>query len=110
MNRVEKERAKKRAELCRELGEERVQKMELAEALAKELHQEMFPEEYDYMMDSISDANDRRRGINPMSAEYTAKVNARRSELGVSPLGQDGMPVDKSSWEVAKTEALRRLG
>jgi hypothetical protein len=110
MNRVEKERAKKRAALCRELGEEQVQKMELAEALAKKLHQEMFPEEYDYMMDSISDANDRRRGINPMSAEYTAEVNARRAELGVSPLGQDGMPVDSSSWEVANKEALKRLG
>jgi hypothetical protein len=110
MNRVEKERAKKRAELCRELGEEQVQKMELADALAKKLHQEMFPEEYDYMMDSISDANDRRRGINPMSAEYTAEVNARRSGLGVSPLGKDGMPVDESSWEVANKEALKRLG
>ena len=109
MNRVEKELAKKRAELCEEIGEEKVREMERAQSLARSIHKEMFPEEYDFMMDSISDAQDRRRGINPMSAEYTAKVNARRSELGVTPLGENGMPTDNSSLGVAKAEALRRL-
>lgn len=109
MNRVEKELVRKRAELCEELGEKQVQKMELAESLARSIHQEMFPEEYDHMMDSVSDAKDRRRGINPMSADYTAKVNARRSEHGVTPLGENGMPTDSSSWEVSKAEAMRRL-
>lgn len=61
------------------------------------------------MMDSIADVSDRRRGINPMSADYTARVNARREELGVSPLGDNGMPTDNSSWDVARVEALRRL-
>lgn len=109
MNRAEKELAKKRAELCEQLREEKVLQMERAESLTRSIHQEMFPEEYDHMMDSISDANDRRRGINSMSAEYTAKVNARRSDLGVTPLGENGMPTDNSSWDAAKAEAMRRL-
>ena len=60
------------------------------------------------MMDSIADANDRRRGINPMSLDYTEKVNARRKERGVPPLGANGLPADDSSWDVARGEALRR--
>ena len=48
------------------------------------------------MMDSYSDAQDRRRGMNPMSAEYTARVNVRRAEFRIKPLGPDGMPVDKA--------------
>jgi hypothetical protein len=110
MNRAEKEIAKKRAEERRDLSDEECRKLDLAEALEKKVHYEMFPEEYDFMMDSISDAKDRRRGENPMSSEYTAKVNARRKELGVSPLGPNGMPTDKSSEEATRKEAFRRLG
>lgn len=61
------------------------------------------------MMDSYSDAQDRRRGMNPMSAEYTARVNVRRAEFGIKPLGPDGMPVDKESWRLARVEAARRF-
>ena len=49
------------------------------------LHLETFPEEYDEIYDSIADAEDRSRGINPMSDEYIAEVNARRKKLGVYP-------------------------
>jgi hypothetical protein len=49
------------------------------------LHMELFPEEYDFTQDSISDAHDRRKGINPMSLEYQDKVNLRRLEVGVEP-------------------------
>lgn len=61
------------------------------------------------MMDSIADANDRRHGINPMSLDYTEKVNARRKARGVPPLGPNGLPTDDSNWEVARGEALRRV-
>jgi len=77
--------------------------------LARTLHFELFPEESDNQLDSISDAADRRRGINPMSAEYTAKVNARREKLGVSPLGLNGMPTTNDSWDVAFREARKRV-
>jgi len=49
------------------------------------LHLELFPEEYDYIYDSIADAKDRRRGLNPMSQAYIDKTNERRISLGVLP-------------------------
>lgn len=112
MNKAKKEDARKLREAYEKLSTEELQEFaqqRRIEALAKEIHFELFPEEYDHMMDSISDAKDRRRGINPMSVDYTAKVNARREELAVSPLGANGMPTDISSWDVARAEALRRL-
>jgi hypothetical protein len=36
-------------------------------------------------------------------------VNQRRKEIGVIPLGANGMPTDNRSWEVAKEEAQRRM-
>lgn len=109
INRVEKYLADKRGEERKDLSEEECRKRDAAEALTNDVHFEMFPEEYDFMMDSISDAKDRKRGENPMSLEYTAKANARRKALGVPPLGPNGMPTDNSSWAVAREEALRRL-
>lgn len=112
MNKAKKEEARKLREAYENLSEEELQEFEQQrrfEALAKEIHFELFPEEYDHMMDSISDAKDRRRGINPISADYTTKVNTRRDGLGVSPLGDNGMSIDNSSWDVARAEARRRL-
>lgn len=112
MNKAKKEAARKLREAYENLSPEELQEFERnrrIESLAEQIHHELFPEEYDFMMDSISDAKDRRRGINPMSDDHTAKVNARREELGVSPLGDNGMPTDNSSWEVAHAEAIRRL-
>jgi hypothetical protein len=53
--------------------------------LARELHVALFPEEYDYVYDSISEAKARARGENPMNVEYIEKTNNRRVELGFSP-------------------------
>ncbi len=53
--------------------------------LARELHVALFPEEYDHVYDSISEAKGRLRGENPMNAEYIQKTNKRRVELGFSP-------------------------
>lgn len=50
-----------------------------------ELHLELFPEEYDFMYDSIADARDRARGKNPMSQSYIDEVNERRINMGVKP-------------------------
>lgn len=116
MNRAKKEQLKRYQEARRGLSEEEVRELNAREArnsaiesLARSIHHEWFPEEYDFMMDSYSDAKDRRRGQNPMSAEYTARVNARRAEFGIKPLGPDGMPVDKESWRLARVEAARRF-
>lgn len=77
--------------------------------LKRLIHGSIFPEEYDFMGDSISEAKDRRRGINPMSEEYTNKVNERRRQLGVSPLGKDGQAKDGTSSDYADAIAQEKL-
>jgi hypothetical protein len=82
--------------------------MNLLETLTKEAHLEIFPEEYDQQMDSISDAKDRRQGKNPMCAGYAAKVNSRRKALRVSPLNENGIPTNNEIWELARIKAEKR--
>lgn len=112
MNKVKKYEAKKLREAYETMSKEELQNLarrQNLQALAKEIHFELFPEEYDFMMDSNSDVRDRRRGINPMSEEYTQRVNARRKALGVPPLAPNGLPSCNASWEVAYSEAEKRL-
>jgi hypothetical protein len=116
MNRFKKEEARAYQKAREGLSDAEIKRVNEEDArnqqisqLARTLHFELFPEESDNQLDSISDAADRRRGINPMSAEYTAKVNARREELGVSPLGPNGMPITDDSWDVAYREARKRV-
>lgn len=63
-------------------------------SMVRELHFRLFPEEYDWMQDSLEDSKEREKGKNPMSAEYNIKVNARREMLGFLPLTNNGMAVD----------------
>ena len=63
------------------------------------LQELLFSEEWDCIHDSTSDANKRTSGENPMDAGYTARINAKRESLGVTPLGASGMPQDDSSKE-----------
>lgn len=77
--------------------------------LKRLIHGSIFPEEYDCMYDSISEAKDRQRGINPMAEEYTKKVNERRRQIGVSPLGQDGQAEDTSSSDYSDKIAQEKL-
>lgn len=76
-------------------------KKELINSLASRLHGKYFSEEFDFHYDSISDAKDRRRGRNPMSQEYTDKMNAKRRAWGVSELGPNGLAQDGSSGKLA---------
>jgi len=110
MNRVEKEMLKKRIAERKGLTEEECRRLDQLDELTRELHSELFPEETDFMMDSSSEAKERRRGKNPMNPDYTEMVNARRQSLGVPPLGPNGLPTENSSWLVARKEAERRLG
>lgn len=48
-------------------------------------HSNLFPEEYNCLYDSTSEARARHRGINPMRESYQKEVNLRRLKLGVKP-------------------------
>ncbi|WP_144777967.1 hypothetical protein [Marinobacter maritimus] len=83
-------------------------KAEIA-SLARKIHIDKFPEEYDFYNDSIACAADRRRGINPISADHVAKVAEKRRNEGVTPLAPNGMPQSDDTWEIAYSEAEARL-
>jgi hypothetical protein len=93
LNRWKKEQQRKRDKARQGLSPEQIEILDKREAeqnkieeLARKIHIEIFPEEYDFMLDSISDANERAMGKNPMSKEYIERINAKRAALGVSPL------------------------
>jgi hypothetical protein len=70
----------------------------------RELHAALFPEEYDHMYDSVSEAKDRQRGKNPMSAEYVEKTKTLRAQVGFTPfsVGPDACNDDTYSWVMEK--------
>ncbi len=116
MNRFKKEELKQRREAREGLTSEEIKQLEQDEELerkinelARSIHAERFPEEYDHMYDSAMDASDRAAGKNPMNAEYIAKVAARRAAMGVSPLSESGMPTSDDSWKVAYADAEARV-
>lgn len=97
MNRDKKNSTKNGEQLEKDLTSSQRAALELeevtnraVEALAKKLHVHQFPEEYDFMYDDHVDVAERRKGRNPMSSEYVARVNERRRSLGVRPLSDDG--------------------
>ena len=105
MNRFKKEEKKKREEARRGLTKEEIAKLDAGEALHQEimeetqkLHTEIFSEEYDYMYDSIAEANKRAMGISPVSEAYIERMNRKREFLGVSPLDSTGMATSSDSW------------
>ena len=70
MNKVKREEARKLREAYENLSPEELEEFERKrriKSLTEQIHSELFPEEYDFMMDSICDAKDRRRGLNPMN-------------------------------------------
>lgn len=116
MNRYKAEEARKRREARDGLSELEIKRLDVDEHrerlitdFARKIHTERFPEEYDHYYDSIADAADRRRGINPMSADHVAKVAEKRRKQGVTPLDTKGMPVSTDSWEIAYREAEARF-
>jgi hypothetical protein len=67
--------------------------------LASLLHGRLFLEEYDFMSDSIADANDRKKGFNPMSESHIKKVDEKRRVLGFSPLSRAGETTENDTLE-----------
>ncbi|MAN53107.1 MULTISPECIES: hypothetical protein [unclassified Marinimicrobium] len=47
----------------------------------RSIHAHLFPEDYDFVYDSISDVRDRHKGIDPMSLEYRQKWQLKRRKL-----------------------------
>lgn len=97
MNRLKKEElrkynAKQQGKTTEEIAEMDAQEKreELINGIVRSIHAKLFPEEYDFMADSIDDADDRKKGINPMSDVYIEKVAERRRVLGFSPLSEAG--------------------
>lgn len=77
---------------------------EALQHLGRELHAALFPEEYDHMYDSVSEAKDRQRGKNPMNTEYVEKTNTLRAQLGFTPfnVGPGANNDDTYSWVMKK--------
>lgn len=72
--------------------------------LGRELHAALFPEEYDHVYDSVSEAKDRQRGKNPMSASYVEHRNTLRAQVGFTPfsVGPNAYEDDTYSWVMEK--------
>lgn len=112
MNRAKKEEKRKRDEARKGLTEDEVLAIDLEdeinkkiEKLARSIHAEKFPEEYDFMYDSGVDAQERSKGINPMSQEYIEKIRIKREELGVAQLTENGMPASDDTYRLCLEEA-----
>src|SRR5690554_1846236 len=58
----------------------------------KALQTALFGEEWDFMTREMTDTS------NPMSKEYTERVNKKRAALGVGPINSAGSPTDNSSY------------
>lgn len=75
------------------------------------LHALLFPEEHDYVYDSIADLYDRRSGKNPMNEEYIKRVDNRRVAAGFKPLNSVGYPEDDEAMTFIKNAVeLRDVG
>ena len=116
MNRFKKEEKRKRYEARKGLTPEQVvlvtkeeEKNRSIEELARNIHAEEFSEECDFMYDSISDANDRSNGVNPMNSEYISKTNKKRKDLGVSPLSESGLSMSNDTMLICLEEARKKI-
>lgn len=64
----------------------------------RDRHIELFPEEYDHMFDSFSDARERQKGHSPMNPEHMAHVNEARTEMGFEPLSENGYAASRDTY------------
>jgi len=116
MNRSKEEEKRKHDEARKGLSDDEIISLDLEDAinfrltdLARTIHSQKFPEEGDFVYDSISDANDRNRGANPMSQEYIEKIRGKRDELGVSQLSENGSSVFMGSYNLCLEEAKAQI-
>lgn len=112
MNRFKTEQIRKRYDARKGLSPEDIEIFDKQDSelnkiceLARKIHIERFPEEYDFMLDSISDSNVRSMGKNPMNREYVERIKAKRTALGVSQLSQSGLPTSSDTMDFCIEEA-----
>lgn len=112
MNRYKKEEIKARNEARKGLTKDQIIDLDLEddrrrriEALAHELHIELFSEEYVHMYDDAWDVADRKKGINPMSQRYIDDIRNKRNALGVSQLSESGMSKSNDTWSLCLERA-----
>lgn len=107
MNRAKKEELKRYHEARKGLTAEDIAVLDAREAAEKrfaddvqQMHRRLFPEEYDFYYDDSVDAKRRAQGINPMSAEYIERTNARRTAVGFASYmaKNDSRPADTMGW------------
>ena len=107
MDRQTREERRRRAEARRGLTPEEIAALDARDAeeaaladRARQLHVGLFPEEHDRVYDSASEAKMRAQGMSPMSSDYIARTNARRTALGFAPYPGDGdpRPQDTLGW------------
>jgi hypothetical protein len=117
MNRYKKEEKRRYDEAIKGLSEDEIKRFDLEnkvkqqiEKLARDIHIDKFPEEYDFMYDSVVDAGERKKGINPMSQEYIDKIKKKRDDLGVKQLSGNGMPVSHDTYNLCLEEAKLQIG
>ena len=116
MNRYKKEQKRKHDEARQGCSPDQIIALDMKDAieekieqLTREIHGEKFPEEYDFMYDSIAEVNDRNRGINPMRREYIEKIREKRAKLGVSPLAENGMRTSNDTYYLCEEEARKQI-
>lgn len=61
-------------------------------------HIELFPEEYDHMFDSFSDARERQKGRSPMNPDHLARANESRMAMGFEPLSESGYATSRDTY------------
>jgi len=117
MNRFKREEIKKRKKDRKGLTSEQIKALDLQEIengaiqeLARKIHAERFPEEYDYMYDDHVDVADRSKGKNPMSDEYIDKIEEKRQKLSVSQLSENGMSESNDTWGLCLQDAKTEIG
>ncbi|MDE4061721.1 hypothetical protein [Phaeobacter gallaeciensis] len=65
----------------------------------RELHMELFAEEYSFMMDSNADLKIRSLNESPLSEDYLNLVNKRRANLGVSQYDGVDSGICDDTWQ-----------
>lgn len=116
MNRFKQEEARKHRQARAGLSEQEIKQLDHEDAiqteieqLARKIHAEKFPEEYDFIFDDHVDYTNRRKGVNPMSDDYIINVANKREEQGVSPLSDSGDSTSRDTWDIARAEAEARV-
>lgn len=116
MNRTKKEALKKHNAEREGLTAQEIATLDAKDDLAvkvgektMQLHNILFSEEGDFHYDSVMEAGQRHRGINPMSTGYIERIRLRRAAMGIKPLTVSGMAQSDDSLELCQFVARKMV-